>query len=373
MGVSALGLYKMERGELQAALQIAMRGVERVERSGALPPIAAAVYGELGGIYYHWYELEKAHTYLARSTQVSTLSGYSDAEIFHHVIRSRLAQVDGDLQTAVQQVQRAAALMQADAPAAIPSEVIAQQVRVALLQDDPQEAQRVLSPYGYSWHKKFVAPDLEGERVLDRATSLLYISALRIILYQGRKQGRLSHFEQGLELAQRLLDQAYAVHAIPVILEALLVRAQMVALLGDGAAAQFDVATAVKLAEAEGFITIFLEEGTPVAQMLADLAAAQRWDEAQAAHARRILAAYPAAVRAGISTAPAEDTLVEPLSARELEILGLIGEGYTNQEIADRLVITLHTVKKHSSNIYAKLGVRSRTQAVARAREIGLL
>ena len=67
------------------------------------------------------------------------------------------------------------------------------------------------------------------------------------------------------------------------------------------------------------------------------------------------------------------DVLIDPLSKRELEILRLIGEGYTNQEIAGRLVITLHTVKKLSSNIYGKLGVRSRTQAVARARELQLL
>ena len=60
-------------------------------------------------------------------------------------------------------------------------------------------------------------------------------------------------------------------------------------------------------------------------------------------------------------------------SKRELEILRLIGEGCTNQEIAERLVITLHTVKKHSSNIYSKLGVRSRTQAVAKARDLQLL
>ena len=101
------------------------RSTTSVERSGTLPPIAAAVYGELGGVAYHWYQLEEAHHYFAKSTQISILSGYSDAEIFHHVIHSRLAQVECDLETAVQEVKRAAELMQADAPAAIQTRFIA--------------------------------------------------------------------------------------------------------------------------------------------------------------------------------------------------------------------------------------------------------
>jgi LuxR family maltose regulon positive regulatory protein len=65
--------------------------------------------------------------------------------------------------------------------------------------------------------------------------------------------------------------------------------------------------------------------------------------------------------------------LVEPLSARELEVLRLIAQGQSNQEIAESLVVALSTVKKHINGVYGKLGVRSRTQALARARELGLL
>ena len=68
-----------------------------------------------------------------------------------------------------------------------------------------------------------------------------------------------------------------------------------------------------------------------------------------------------------------ESDLVEPLSERELEVLALLAEGLTNREIASRLFLTLNTVKVHTSNIYGKLGVHSRTQAVARARTLGLL
>ena len=91
---------------------------------------------------------------------------------------------------------------------------------------------------------------------------------------------------------------------------------------------------------------------------------------------QRLLAAFPATDpgRAAPTVSPAPGSrLAEPLSRRELEVLPLIAEGLTNQEIADRLFLSLHTVKAHARTIYAKLGVSSRTQAAAKGRALGLL
>jgi LuxR family maltose regulon positive regulatory protein len=73
-----------------------------------------------------------------------------------------------------------------------------------------------------------------------------------------------------------------------------------------------------------------------------------------------------------VARQPAGDML-DLLTERELEVLRLICEGYSNQDIASELVVTIHTVKTHASNIYGKLGVRSRTQAIAHARDLGLV
>jgi LuxR family maltose regulon positive regulatory protein len=73
------------------------------------------------------------------------------------------------------------------------------------------------------------------------------------------------------------------------------------------------------------------------------------------------------------NTSSIANDLLSPLSERELDVLRLIDEGCSNRTIADELVVTLHTVKKHTSNIYSKLGVASRTQAIARARELKLI
>jgi LuxR family maltose regulon positive regulatory protein len=93
-------------------------------------------------------------------------------------------------------------------------------------------------------------------------------------------------------------------------------------------------------------------------------------------YVRRLLAAFPAddAGRAASpTTRVAGSRLAEPLSSRELEVLALVAKGLTNREIAARLYLSLHTVKAHARSIYAKLGVSSRTQAVARGRALGYL
>ena len=87
---------------------------------------------------------------------------------------------------------------------------------------------------------------------------------------------------------------------------------------------------------------------------------------------KHLLAAFPAEA-IGPASPPKPSGLIEPLSERELEVLGLMSEGLTNPDIAKRLIISLSTVKTHLNNIYGKLSVRNRAEAVLRAKELGLL
>jgi LuxR family maltose regulon positive regulatory protein len=120
----------------------------------------------------------------------------------------------------------------------------------------------------------------------------------------------------------------------------------------------------VELAESEGFIQDFLDEGEPMMRLLHEAIRHKVKPE----FARQLLGRFP-------SSRPAEIPigLVEPLSEREIEVLKLVAAGLSNQEIAVRLYLSLRTIKFHTGNIYGKLGVKSRIEAVSKARSLGLL
>jgi LuxR family maltose regulon positive regulatory protein len=375
-----LALLAIQHGQLHFAFDLASQGIERVERSGSLPPISTAVYGELGVIHYQWHQLEQAHHYFRRAIQVSALSGYSDAELFYGVILSRLFQIEGNLEAAARELQKAVDLMQVVAPAAVREEVISQQVRLYLAQNRLAAAEALLTGHGFSFQDQFSFPDLESQPNV-RAVAVLYLSALRILLHRAKVRRELANLKPGLELADQLIAGALQHHYLLFALEALLVRAQLHAALGNEQDSLDDCAQAVELAEPEGFISLFVEEGSPIAESLAALLKHDRLGAVQRSHVERILTAFSRSQRPDdVRTSPrpttsveAESALIEPLTDRELDVLRLMAEGLKYEEIAQRLFISVNTVRSHVKVIYGKLQVRNRTQAIERARRLQLL
>ena len=122
---------------------------------------------------------------------------------------------------------------------------------------------------------------------------------------------------------------------------------------------------ALTLAEPEGYVRIFVDEGEPMRDLLRHVAAGG----IAGSYTRRLLSNFDKSTPAVTVAAD----LVVPLTAREVEILRLIASGMRNQEIADHLFISLSTVKRHIANTYGKLGVSNRTEAVVQANELNLL
>jgi LuxR family transcriptional regulator, maltose regulon positive regulatory protein len=162
------------------------------------------------------------------------------------------------------------------------------------------------------------------------------------------------------------------------VIEIRALRALALQAAGDHQGALTAVAEALSLAQPERYVRVFADEGPRMAALLKSLMGARRAGRAVAAsgaateHLNRVVQAFGPAGPRGTAAA-AGSGLIEPLTARELEVLSLIAAGRRNREIANELVVTIETVKKHTSHIFDKLGAANRTQAVTRARELGLV
>ena len=374
MSTSGLAVMAFEHGQLHLACEIAAPVSDRVEQSGSLPPISTVVYGILGKVYYQWCQIEQARHHILRALQLSTLGGYKSGMINCRVLLSRLSQLEGDLETAARKVQEAIDQLQVDTPGYVRQEVISQQVRVYLARNRPAAAEMALQGQGFSFRDQFSFPDLLPDQNITHSAGLLYNSSLRVLLYQARAGRDSTGLRPGIKLAGCLVAGALQSQYIPVALEALLLRAQMHAALGDHRASQADYARALELAEPEGFIGVFVEGGPPVAEALANLVEQDQLGTVQPGYVERILAAFsrlqpPGAAR-GEQPASA---LIEPLTDRELDVLRLMAEGLKYAEIAARLFISLNTVRFHVKAIYGKLSVNNRTQAIEMARQLRIL
>jgi len=370
LGVSALALLAIQHGQLHFAYELASGGIERVERVGSLPPICMSIYGEIAVIHYQWHQLDQAHSFFQRAIQLGVLSGYSDAELFYSVILSRLFQIQGDLQAAVRQIRKAVDLMKIQAAVVVKEEVISQQVRIHLAEGDLAAAGRALKGYGEPFKDDFSFLTVEA-RTIQPPQAVLYISALRLLLHRARRERGLAELKSGIAMADHLLDGALQGSYISFALELLLVRAQLHTALGDDRAARADVLRAVELGQPEGYISIFVEEGPAVAAALNDLLERDRAGKVRPEYIHQILAAFqlPLPSAAPASLGPGIGLLTD----REQEVLCLMAAGMKYGEMAEKLVISLNTVRSHVKAIYAKLGVDNRTRAVETARRLQIL
>ncbi len=229
------------------------------------------MYGELAQIYYHWHRLERSTQYFERSVQWSLPGGFSDAQIYHSVFLSRLFQMEGRLQESVEEIEKALDLMKTAAPSLVGEEVIAQQVSIFLALDRFAEAQSALQPMDLSLKAAFPIPNLDPT-LLSHTHKGCCTTAPCALCCTGSQTGHeQSTLKKGIDLASLVLQGSFRARHLPIALQTLLLRAQLYAAIGEDQVGLADVSRALELAEPEGFISIFLEEGQPVADVLATL------------------------------------------------------------------------------------------------------
>jgi LuxR family maltose regulon positive regulatory protein len=363
-----LGQVQRAQGDLEAAL-----GTYRLALEIAAPPgqpaMSAAGIPHVGmaEVAYQRGELDAAVRHLTEGIEPCRQLIFAQPVAAGLATLAWVRQAQGDPAGALDAMEEAARVAPGLGVASLLNPVPAQRARLLLAQGDLAAAARWTRQRG-------LRPDDQPSYPREPE----YLVLARVLLAQDLP-------DQALGLLERLLAGAVAQGRTGSLIELRALRALALAGRGQEAAAVAALAEALTLAHPQGYVRVFADEGAPMGALLSRLLAAQRGDRtaagvsleylgrlARALEADATGAAPPAAPQARARTV-AVPGLVEPVSSRELEVLRLLAAGRQNQEIAEELVVALSTVKKHVTHILDKLGAANRTQATARARELGLL
>lgn len=329
---------------LQQSLQLAERHVLRSDQTW---PVACAAIG-LGEVLYEWNELDAAAARLQQCLELSETEAGRAAWSIDYLPLAHLYQAQGAPDLAHEMIQRAEQLARQSNITWLKTRAAACRAKLWLRQGNLAAAVAWAEECGLK-----IGADIgyrrEGE----------YATLARVWIAQGK-------VDQALELLAWLLDVTEAAKLMRSVIEILVIQALALQSQGNTTEAVIALERALVLAEPEGYIRTFVDEGAPLADLLRQAASGGISPE----YVSRLLAAF---AEASDTALPTSQPLVEPLTERELEVLALIAAGMTNQEIGQELIITVGTVKRHLHNIYGKLNVSNRTQAVTRARELNLL
>jgi LuxR family maltose regulon positive regulatory protein len=343
----------------QGRLREALRTYERAEQltpEHATSPLrgTADMYVGLSTVCCERNDLGTASAFLIRSTELGEHLGLPQNQYRWCVAMARIRQAQGDLVEAVTLLDEAERRYVGDfSPNVRP--VSALRARVWTVQGRTSDA--------LDWAR---SEGLSAEDDLSYVREHEHVTLARALLARHETDPDEPSLHDAAALLQRLLHAAEAGHRGGTVIEILVLQARAAQLRDDTQAALVPLGRALALAEPEGYVQTFLDEGPPMAALLA--VAAQHG--VAPAYVARLRAAFPAPAQPG---RPAAQPLVDPLSPRELEVLRLLGTELTGPEIAERLVVSLNTVRTHTKSIYAKLEVTSRRAAVRRGNELDLV
>jgi LuxR family maltose regulon positive regulatory protein len=347
-------------GRLREAARYCQSIIEAGDRlkQKAFYPAGPAYIG-LAGIHLEWDDLETAEDYLTQGIELCHLGGM-DGLYAGYTQRARLHQARGDLEGAWEELSLLERTFQRR-----DFTLTARQVSIRLAMGDMASASRLKTSI---W-------EILGDSPYARKLPIIAAEALKLSLARIYiAQGEIGRADQVLDEIQATVEPG---KRLGRLMEVHLLRALALQKRAGGGVPSEAVASlerALELAEPAGFVLLFLEEGRAHVPLLHVIEYRQAAPDRVKNYARKLLGAFGGIGKRAAPRLPSKaTTLVEPLTTREMEVLELIAAGDSNQAIAEKLVITVRTVKKHTSNIFQKLSASSRIQAVARARELGLL
>jgi LuxR family maltose regulon positive regulatory protein len=349
----ALADIRRTQGRLGEAMRTYEQALQRASQQGG--PVlrgTADMYVGMSELHRERNDLPAATQQLLRSQELGERTGLPQNRYRWRVAMARIREAEGDLGGALDLLNEAERLYVGDFfPNVRPVPALKARVRVA--QGELGEALGWAGERGLS-----VADDLSYLREFE------HITLARVLLARHTAERAEHPIQEATRLLERLLRAAEEGQRTASVIEILVLQALAHQARDDIPAALASLRRALTLAEPEGYVRIFADEGPPMASLLRAAAKLRIAPN----YVRRLLAA----VNKTEDSMPASQGLIEPLSERELDVLRLLGTDLGGPDIARELIVSLNTVRTHTKNIYAKLGVNNRRAAVRRARELDL-
>jgi LuxR family maltose regulon positive regulatory protein len=348
------------RGDMRLAAATEQKAIDLAARAGVPNiPIVGAVYTQLAEYFYEWNKLDEAERHLMQAIEFTERDRNPRIQVLNYAALAHVLQAQGRAETALDYLHKAQQLAQGlDLPRRYTAPIDAFNIRRWLAQGDLQAALDWARGGGLSVADKDIHAGDEIYRLL-----------ARVLMAQGE-------MDRAVDLLTRLIEELRAAdkRVGALVTQALLALALQKK--GESARALIVLEEVLLAAEPQGYVRTFVDEGASMWALLRDLR--PRLTDVRARdYIDALLSAFDVSAFSDAHIATASQTSlstpVDALTARELEVLQLVAQGLSDREIAERLVVVAGTIKRHLNSIYSKLGVHSRTQALARAREQHLI
>lgn len=338
-------------GKLQSALKEYQAALEKIEPGWRL--LYALVQQRLGSLYLELNQLAESKRYLTEALAVTKHPNHRRYGLKLYLDMAHLYYVIGQPQATLAEIDRAASFVQGVDNLYEQAQIEAYRALVWLRQGN--------LPAVTHWA---IERNLSQTMPLNYEHQLESLTFVRLLIAQGKAV-------EALHLLDRLITDTQQAGRTGHLVEMLALKALAHQVDHNLDRALSALAQALALGQTGGYIRTFIDEGQLMAQLLT--AFSRHQTSISSTYLTQLLNAFGAESDTQSPTPATPQPLIEPLSERELEVLRLIVNGATNREVAQELVITINTVKKHTTNIFGKLGVANRLQAVTRARELGLI
>jgi LuxR family maltose regulon positive regulatory protein len=363
VALSHLAGLRLQQGRLRAAEIGYRRALELAAiKMGKRSPVTGNALLGQGELAREWNDLDGALRYFSESAAL--FAQFSDFGLpIAHLSIARVKAAQGDWNSAQEDLEKARQYAQSSKATRLDDRLVdGLQAKFWIMQGELRLAEQWAHERGLIEHSLIEVVQTSGRNAA--GSEFVYTDYLTLArLYLAQRK-----FDAALQVLESLLNLAESMGYMRRVIQTLVVKANALQQKKEIEPAVDALRQALVLAEPEGYQRVFLDEGEGLVQLLYQVIAQGH----STTYAKKLLAAFSPTASSASAAAPAAG-LLEALSQREREVLTLIAEGLSNQEIAVRLTISLSTVKGHTASIYGKLGVNSRTRAISEAARLGIL